>query len=297
LPREIESDTGPANEDPSDDDVSLSDDEDLGEEEEESDEYDLDDRLLAREIALDAHNRQAYSLIRNAEELSEEAEVEAYDRSLGLGPSGDAGGLHPADGRGRNDRRSEEGDVRNGREGGVMLALPAVVSRDSSGRPVIINPSPDDIRRYVRVGKLDNGNLVLAPGERGWSDTDDDTEDEGRMEGRRRKREVKRRLMGDEGLDGVGHTGSMGFTGVRRDTDDIARTAGRGGELKAEAAAEGGGTQRGRGRGEERGLPPKIGTTTTVREGTTAKQKPSGEEMAEMPMKMSRFKAARMGMQ
>ena len=79
----------------------------------------------------------------------------------------------------------------------VMLALPQIANGAT-----IVNPTPDDLRRFVRVGKLQNGNLVLAPGEAGWSDEDEDGEEDGeKKEGRRRRREMKRRLLG---LDGDG---------------------------------------------------------------------------------------------
>lgn len=136
------------------------DDDDLDEEEDE-DEYDLDDALLAREVALEYHRRRAYAR---------------------LNPDQDQDG----------NVMSVEGE---GEEGGgdVMLALPQV---DASGRPMIVNPTPDDIRRFVRVGRLQNGNLVLAPGEQGWSEDEEDVDAEEKELRRQRRAEVKRQLLG-----------------------------------------------------------------------------------------------------
>ncbi|WVR06372.1 hypothetical protein IAU60_003403 [Kwoniella sp. DSM 27419] len=152
----------------------------------EEDEYDLDDALLAREVALEYHRRQAYQpLNRDPSDYADE-------------PDGD-----------------EEDD-----EGGVMLGLPRISDLDPEGHgPLIINPTPDDLRRFVRVGRLENGNLVLAPGEEG-SSTDEDADGQGDNEGasratqaqegeeerekrerleRKRNREmVRRRLLGLE---------------------------------------------------------------------------------------------------
>ena len=88
----------------------------------------------------------------------------------------------------------------------VMIGLPRIANGAR-----IANPTPDDLRRFVRVGKLENGNLVLAPGEAGWSDEDEiGEEDMEKREGRRRRGEMKRRLMG---LDGDGNSPLSRMTG------------------------------------------------------------------------------------
>ncbi|WWC62537.1 uncharacterized protein I303_105133 [Kwoniella dejecticola CBS 10117] len=151
----------------------------------EEDEYDLDEALLAREVALEYHRRQAYK------PLNRDPDDPAMD---------DEGGL-----------------------GGVMLGLPSISNTDTggagdegfqnTGMPMIVNPTPDDLRRFVRVGRLENGNLVLAPGEESLDTDEDENEDGDQSEGkegvvteeskRRRERKlnrenVKRQLMGLE---------------------------------------------------------------------------------------------------
>ncbi|WVQ96661.1 hypothetical protein IAU59_003767 [Kwoniella sp. CBS 9459] len=112
----------------------------------EEDEYDLDEALLAREVALEYHRRQAYQpLNRDPDDVP-------------MGVEGDQGEA----------------------EGGVMLGLPRISDLDPQGQgPLIVNPTPDDLRRFVRVGRLENGNLVLAPGEEGFpADSESDDEDQ-----------------------------------------------------------------------------------------------------------------------
>jgi len=80
------------------------------------------------------------------------------------------------------------------------LGLPQISMLSSSGdghraMPSIINPTPDDLRRFVRVGKLDNGKLVLAPGEEGWSD--EDLERDELQE--RNRQEIRAALLGKGG--------------------------------------------------------------------------------------------------
>ena len=76
-----------------------------------------------------------------------------------------------------------------------MLGIPQISMLNEGGMPSIVNPTPDDLRRFVRVGKLDNGKLVLAPGEDGWSD-----EDEGRdVKLERNREEIKSALLGKGG--------------------------------------------------------------------------------------------------
>jgi CTD nuclear envelope phosphatase 1 len=142
-------------------DPDFEDDDDDLDEEDDEDEYDLDDALLAREVALEYHRRRAYARLNPEED----------------------GNVMSVEGRG------EEGG------GDVMLALPQV---DASGGPMIVNPTPDDIRRFVRVGRLQNGNLVLAPGEQGWSEDEEDVDDEEKELRRQRRAEVKRQLLGEE---------------------------------------------------------------------------------------------------
>lgn len=150
-------------------------------------------------------------------------------------------------------------------EGGVMLALPQI----ADGKR-IVNPTPDDPRKFVRVGKLENGKLVLAPGQVGWSDSEDEGDGDGEVdaenrEGRGRKREMKRRLLGLEG-----------------DEPPI-----RAAEAKSHV--------------EEETLPPAV--TPIVREAnkpTQSNPSPSLASPAPPPdpapaKKVSRFKAARMG--
>ena len=93
--------------------------------------------------------------------------------------------------------QSRDPDEEEDENGGVMLALPLITDGAR-----IVNPTLDDLRRFVRVGKLENGKLVLAPGQAGWSDEDEDgqmDENVEKSEGRRRKKEMKRRLLGLDG--------------------------------------------------------------------------------------------------
>lgn len=161
------------------DDVLDEDDEDAGDLGEyssgEEDEYDLDDALLAREVALDYHRRQAY------QPLNRDPNDPASDI---LGP--DDYGASPFV------------------DTGVMLGLPRIGEVDQGAGPTIINPTPEDLRRFVRVGRLENGNLVLAPGEEGYDSASDDdalenadeSVNERRREIRARREEIKRQLMG-----------------------------------------------------------------------------------------------------
>lgn len=167
LPPSGSNDEGYEDEEDEDDDSFYADDDD--------DEYDLDDALLAREVALAYHQNRAYSLLgqQNARsQRSSDDNPDGFDESY-------------VDGYG-----SEEGE-----EGGVMLGIPQISMLDEGGMPSIVNPTPDDLRRFVRVGKLDNGKLVLAPGEDGWSD-----EDEGRdIKQVGNREEIKAALLGRGG--------------------------------------------------------------------------------------------------
>jgi CTD nuclear envelope phosphatase 1 len=159
-----------------DDEEDDEDDDDSFYADDDDDEYDLDDALLAREVALAYHQNRAYSLLgqQNARSTrSSEDNPEGYDESY-------------VDGYG------SEGE---GEEGGVMLGIPQISMMNEGGMPSIVNPTPDDLRRFVRVGKLDNGKLVLAPGEDGWSD-----EDEGRdVKQEKNREEIKAALLGKGG--------------------------------------------------------------------------------------------------
>ncbi|WVW84659.1 hypothetical protein I302_106693 [Kwoniella bestiolae CBS 10118] len=123
------------------------------------DEYDLDQALLAREVALEYHRRQSYKpLNRDPDDPSDD-----------------------------QPEQGEEG------EGGVMLGLPRI---SEYGEPMIINPKPEDLRRFIRVGKLENGNLVLAPGEESLETDDEDQgeeDEEGKGEGAQNKERKERR--------------------------------------------------------------------------------------------------------
>ena len=139
-----------ADEEESDSDFYHDDDED-------DDEYDLDDALLAREVALDYHRKQAYSTLR---------------------------------------QRAQEQEGEDA-EGPVFLGIPQISATD--GKPMIVNPAPDDVRRFIKVGKLENGNLILAPGEE-WEDGSDPEEEgigEDERAKRERRRDVKRQLAGE----------------------------------------------------------------------------------------------------
>ncbi|KAK6908209.1 hypothetical protein I203_102210 [Kwoniella mangroviensis CBS 8507] len=137
----------------------------------EEDEYDLDQALLAREVALEYHKRQTYKPLNR--DLDDPHFNELQE---GEGEGGEGGG-------------------------GVMLGLPRI---SEFGEPMIINPKPEDLRRFIRVGKLENGNLVLAPGEESLETDEEDQDEENREdgEGRKERREnrenIKKKLMGLE---------------------------------------------------------------------------------------------------
>jgi CTD nuclear envelope phosphatase 1 len=187
--------------------------------EDDEDEYDLDDALLAREVALEYHRRHTYSRLNT--------DPDAPTMSI--------------------EREGEDGDT-----GGVMLALPRV---DASGRPMIVNPTADDVQRFVRVGRLENGNLVLAPGERGWSD--EDVGDDEREIRRQRKEDVKRQLLGEIPV---------------------------GSSSRPEE----------KGREEDVGLPPKLVTDKVEPALREVREVEPRVDEVEQPKKISRFKQARM---
>ncbi|WVQ83087.1 hypothetical protein IAT38_005225 [Cryptococcus sp. DSM 104549] len=220
----------------------------------EEDEYDLDDALLAREVALAYHQRRAYVPVNRD---PDDPDGDWGEESMGMrGPGGDDSGA------------------------GVMLGLPRIGDlqggQGGEGQgPVIINPTPDDLRRFVRVGRLENGNLVLAPGQEGLSDSSDEEGDgepvegegeeakeirERRKEVKRRRDEVRRQLMMGEGEK---------VEKKKVEPDDRWKSS----------------------------IPPAVATAVTetpVAEPAPAPTLPKAEESAAKPKKVSRFKAARM---
>ncbi|KAI9632028.1 uncharacterized protein MKK02DRAFT_41671 [Dioszegia hungarica] len=258
-----------------DDDDDDDDDDDL-EEDEDSDEYDLDDALLAREVALEYHRNRAYA----SPYISQDPD----DPSYGLTPS------DPSD------------------SGGVLLAMPQVQFGSGTdgvqgGAPTIINPTPDDFRRFVRVGKLENGNLVLAPGEEGWSDEEEEEGGEGEgvgeMEMERRKKRDNRRKVREALLGHRGEAGE-GLGGEKEKEKEKVVPRGKGTIGNATTPAERKGVSMGV--QEDMGVPPAVQTAPretsapgvgAVKErGTT---EVSHAPVAEPPKKVSRFKAARQG--
>ena len=222
---------------------------DEDEEDDDNDEYDLDDALLAREVALDYHRRQ-----RPVRHRYDDDDDEAmYDRYMRDDDDGD-GDDHSAGG-------GESGE--NGDLGGVMMALPTV----SNGK--IVNPTPDELRKYVRVGRLENGNLVLAPGEQAWSDDEDAPE---ASEARRRRADVKRQLLGQEPA-----AASQEKSPEAQNTGHGRKTAGDMDTVPR----------------DNMGMPPPV---KPVSEAVVERQidGPSARP-AEPPRKVSRFKAARTG--
>ncbi|WWC70736.1 uncharacterized protein I206_104687 [Kwoniella pini CBS 10737] len=137
----------------------------------EEDEYDLDEALLAREIALEYHKKQAYKSLNQNLQEEEEEQINMGNILLGL-PSVST------------DEQEQEGFK-------------------NTGIPMIINPKPNDLKRFIRIGKLENGNLVLAPGEENLdSDDDDDDDDDSnnndKEERKKNRNKIKKQLMGLE---------------------------------------------------------------------------------------------------
>ncbi|WVQ73226.1 hypothetical protein IAR50_002792 [Cryptococcus sp. DSM 104548] len=160
------------------------------------DEYDLDDALLAREVALEYHKRRAYMSLNR----------DPRDRAMSNRP--EESGFAPEEGE--FGEEEEDGRLGNLQQAGVVLGLPRIGDmRAEDGKPMIINPTGDDLKRFVRVGRLENGNLVLAPGQEGLSDSGDEGQDgedgadgedaekeERRKEVKSRRDEVRRKLLG-----------------------------------------------------------------------------------------------------
>ena len=167
---------------------------------------------------------------------------------------------------GRRQDSDDEGEEGGDGEDNVMMALPSI-----SANGQILNPTPDDIRKYIRVGRLENGNLVLAPGEAGFSDDEEDEEKKARVE------QVKRQLLGQE---------PVGSSPAPPPPAPVSEAV--------------------RGIVENVNLPPTVATETpaTARaSNATSAARPSPAStpssqpaVVEVPKKVSRFKAARMGM-
>lgn len=253
--------------DEDDDDDSFYDDPD---DDEDEDEYDLDDALLAREMALEYHRRHAYRSMSSIQDPDDPTMAMGEDDDGEDEVSGGPNGDHVA--------------------GNVMLALPQV---DDSGQPMIVNPTPDDVKRFLRVGRLENGNLVLAAGERGWSDEEDDGNDgegptgqaaedaDDKQVRRARREDIKRQLLGQPPLTPA--------AGGRQVYDD----------LKKAAIAPSRQTEQ-----ERTDVPPRLvteeeeprstGGIGDVREKGTV-EPAANTGLSDAPKKVSRFKQARMG--
>jgi hypothetical protein len=251
--------------DQGDDEYDDSDDEDddFYRDEDDYSEYDLDDALLAREVALAYHQNRAYSQLGQQQATANRGEGEDGDYP------------HMAMGLGGDD--ADEGEE----EAGVMMALPEISmiplqNQDggpSISMPSIINPTPDDLRRFVRIGKLDNGKLVLAPGEHGWSDEEGEGEDDVKN---RNREDIRNVLLGKGNA-----TGSVREVGKR-----VTQKKERG-----EQALD---------------MPPTVGSSSKTTAGPFPTSAPVGQvvetpsvpaavPVADPPKKLSRFKAARMG--
>jgi CTD nuclear envelope phosphatase 1 len=238
-------------------------DDDFYRDDDEEEEYDLDDALLAREVALAYHQNRAYSQLGQQEA-----------RAL----RGDEDGPYLPNGY-----DDDEGD------GGVMLALPKISmvpdgTTPGASMPSIINPTPDDLRRFVRVGKLDNGKLVLAPGESGWSDEEDEdssTNAAASSSRARNKEDIRKALLGQGPVREVGERtqpASKADQGL-----DMPPTVGSSSTNSGEAAPEAPQLAR---------VDPSVASTTTA---PSRVPEPVAATPADPPKKVSRFKAARMG--
>jgi CTD nuclear envelope phosphatase 1 len=233
-----------------DDDDEEGEDADEDEDEYDSDEYDLDEALLAREAALELHRLRAHNHLTN-QPLN-------HNHDLLTDPD------------------LEEGEYADP-ETGVMLALPSITTFDSkTGKPIIVNPTPADIRKSVRIGRLENGNLVLAPGEGNW---DSDEEDEATVEGDYTDRIGKEERL--ENREGVKRAllGLAPSTQVQERKSKVFEKAVK---VKEET-----------GEVEDVGLPPTV--RTEVMEKAPAGKVEVVQQPSQPAKKISRFKAARMG--
>ncbi|KAK4687034.1 unconventional prefoldin RPB5 interactor 1, partial [Tremellales sp. Uapishka_1] len=208
---------------------------DLGEySDDEEDEYDLDEALLAREVALDYHRRKQWI------PTNEDDEVEQ-------GWVGDDGEI----------------------AGGVMLGLPQITDDDTTLTPRIVNPTPDDLGKFIRVGRLENGNLVLAPGQ-------EEVDEEGGEKQRNREEVMRKLMVGDM-------TDTVDVEKARREEEERERER----KEREEAAWR-------------RSLPPSVVESTIVERIEQAERiegKPREEEEEKPKKKVSKFKAARQGLQ
>lgn len=132
---------------------------DLGEfSDDEEDEYALDEALLAREVALEFHRRQAWQKPVDDDEIDPEADT------------------------------------------GAVLGIPRVssVTGGTEDDPLrIVNPTPDDLSQFLRVGRDADGQLVFEqPLVNSGSESEgEEEESQEKKERRARREETMRRLL------------------------------------------------------------------------------------------------------
>lgn len=147
-----------------DEDTDEDDDEygDLGEfSDDEEDEYNLDEALLAREVALEYHRRQAYQTPVDPDDV----DPEAADANVLMG----------------------------------IPRVSTISGRDDDSSLRIVNPTADDLSQFMRVGRAEDGELVFEPpvvneesdsdGEEAGADADD------RRQRRQRRKDVMAQLL------------------------------------------------------------------------------------------------------
>ncbi|KAL1412849.1 Nuclear envelope morphology protein 1 [Vanrija albida] len=147
-----------------DEDTDDDDDEygDLGEfSDDEEDEYNLDEALLAREVALEYHRRQAYQKPVDPDEVDPEAE----DANVLMG----------------------------------IPRVSTISGQDDDSSLRIVNPTADDLSQFLRVGRAEDGELVFeqpvvddnsdSDGEAIGADADD------RRQRRQRRKDVMAQLL------------------------------------------------------------------------------------------------------